>query len=262
LYVKLGRNLISVGSKPIAITNCLNFGNPEKPENMGEFVECVEGLNEASKYLNFPVVSGNVSFYNETKDKGIKPTPTIGGVGIIKNYKDMVTMDLKNIGNLILVLGKTEGNLDQSIFAKEILNEKKGPPPDVNLFNEKNNGEAIMKLIENKLILSAHDVSLGGIITGISKMCIKGNKGIKFYKLKGLIDKFEYFFSEDQGRYIIEIKKESLEKVKEILDKNSNHYDLLGEVVKDSVIIDGEPTLQVDKLREYNKSWLIKYMVN
>ncbi len=256
------RNLISVGSKPIAITNCLNFGNPEKPENMGEFVECVEGLNEASKYLNFPVVSGNVSFYNETKDKGIKPTPTIGGVGIIKNYKDMVTMDLKNIGNLILVVGKTEGNLDQSIFAKEILNEKKGPPPDVNLFNEKNNGEAIMKLIENKLILSAHDVSLGGIITGISKMCIKGNKGIKFYKLKGLIDKFEYFFSEDQGRYIIEIKKESLEKVKEILDKNSNHYDLLGEVVKDSVIIDGEPTLQVDKLREYNKSWLIKYMVN
>ena len=119
-----------------------------------------------------------------------------------------------------------------------------------------------MKLIENKLILSAHDVSLGGIITGISKMCIKGNKGIKFYKLKGLIDKFEYFFSEDQGRYIIEIKKESLEKVKEILDKNSNHYDLLGEVVKDSVIIDGEPTLQVDKLREYNKNWLIKYMVN
>ena len=256
------RNLISVGSKPIAITNCLNFGNPEKPENMGEFVECVEGLNEASKYLDFPVVSGNVSFYNETKDKGIKPTPTIGGVGIINNYENMITMDLKNIGNLILVVGKTEGNLDQSIFAKEILNEKKGPPPDVNLFNEKNNGEAIMKLIDNKLILSAHDISLGGLITGISKMCIKGNKGIKFYKLKGLIDKFEYFFSEDQGRYIIEIKKENLEKVKKILDKNSNHYDLLGEVVKDSVILDGEPTLQVDKLREYNKDWLKKYMVN
>jgi len=256
------RNLISVGSKPIAITNCLNFGNPEKPENMGEFVECVEGLNEASKYLDFPVVSGNVSFYNETKDKGIKPTPTIGGVGIINNYENMITMDLKNIGNLILVVGKTEGNLDQSIFAKEILNEKKGPPPDVNLFNEKNNGEAIMKLIDNKLILSAHDISLGGLITGISKMCIKGNKGIKFYKLKGLIDKFEYFFSEDQGRYIIEIKKENLEKVKKILDKNSNHYDLLGEVIKDSVILDGEPTLQVDKLREYNKSWLKKYMVN
>ena len=79
---------------------------------MGEFVECVEGLNEASKYLNFPVVSGNVSFYNETKDKGIKPTPTIGGVGLIKNYKDMITMDLKETGNIILVVGKTEGHLD------------------------------------------------------------------------------------------------------------------------------------------------------
>ena len=191
------RNLICVGAEPIAITNCLNFGNPEKPENMGEFVECVEGLNEASKYLNFPVVSGNVSFYNETKDKGIKPTPTIGGVGLIKNYKDMITMGLKETGNIILVVGKTEGHLDQSIFAKEVLNEKKGPPPEINLFNEKNNGETVLKLIKDKLIRSAHDVSLGGIMTGIAKMCIKGKKGINFYKHKGLIDKFEFFFSED-----------------------------------------------------------------
>ena len=113
------RNLICVGAEPIAITNCLNFGNPEKPENMGEFVECVEGLNEASKYLNFPVVSGNVSFYNETKDKGIKPTPTIGGVGLIKNYKDMITMDLKETGNIILVVGKTEGHLIKVFLQKK-----------------------------------------------------------------------------------------------------------------------------------------------
>ena len=121
------RNLISCGSTPIAITNCLNFGNPEKEKNMGEFVECVEGINEASKYLNFPVVSGNVSFYNETKDKGIKPTPAIGGVGLIKDYKKIVTMNLKNEDNLIFVVGKTYGHIDQSIFAREIINEKKGP---------------------------------------------------------------------------------------------------------------------------------------
>ena len=256
------RNLISVGADPIAITNCLNFGNPEKPENMGEFVECVEGLNEASKYLNFPVVSGNVSFYNETKDKGIKPTPTIGGIGLIKNYKDMVSMDLKEIGNIILVVGKTEGHLDQSIFAKEILNEKKGPPPEINLFNEKNNGDSILKLIKDKLLRSVHDVSLGGIMTGIAKMCIKGRKGVNLYKFKGIIDKFEYFFSEDQGRYIIEVKKENLEKIKKILDKNSNHYDLIGEVIEDNILINDEPTLSVDKLTEFNKDWLIKYMVN
>ena len=256
------RNLICVGAEPIAITNCLNFGNPEKPENMGEFVECVEGLNEASKYLNFPVVSGNVSFYNETKDKGIKPTPTIGGVGLIKNYKNMMTMDLKETGNIIIVLGKTEGHLEQSIFAKEILNEKKGPPPEINLFNEKNNGETVLNLINDKLIQSVHDVSLGGIITGIAKMCIKGKKGIKFNKFKGLLDKFEYYFSEDQGRYIIEVKKDNLEKVKKILDKNSNHYDVIGEVIEDNISINDEPTLSVDKLTEFNKVWLNKYMVN
>ena len=95
---------------------------------MGEFVECVEGINEASKYLDFPVVSGNVSFYNETKDKGIKPTPTIGGVGLIKNYKNIITMDFKKEGNYIIIIGKTEGHLEQSIFARSVLNEKKGPP--------------------------------------------------------------------------------------------------------------------------------------
>ena len=177
------RNLISVGAKPIAITNCLNFGSPENEENMGEFVECVQGLGEASAYLEFPVVSGNVSFYNQTKDIGIKPTPAIGGVGLIKDYQNMVTMDLKEADNILLVIGKTEGHLDQSLFARDILNEKNGPPPEINLFNEKNNGETILKLIDKKFIKSAHDVSLGGIITALSKMCIKGKKGATLKKV-------------------------------------------------------------------------------
>ena len=118
------RNLISVGATPIAITNCLNFGSPEKEENMGEFVECVQGIGEACEYLKFPVVSGNVSFYNQTKEIGIKPTPSIGGVGLIKDYKQMITMDFKEINNLVLIIGKTEGHIDQSLFARNILNEK------------------------------------------------------------------------------------------------------------------------------------------
>ena len=255
------RNLISVGAKPIAITNCLNFGNPEKERNMGEFVECVQGISEASKYLDFPVVSGNVSFYNETKNKGIKPTPSIGGVGLIKNYKKMVTMDLKKVDNLVIVIGKTEGHLDQSIFARSILSEKKGPPPEINLFNEKNNGETILKLIEEGLIESAHDISLGGIIIALSRMCIKGNKGVKLNKLKSLINKFQYFFGEDQGRYIIEITKDNLKKVKEILNNNSVHYDELAIVVEKDIIIDKEPILSVDELMLSNKKWLKEYMV-
>ena len=222
------RNLISVGATPIAITNCLNFGSPENEENMGEFVECVQGIGEASKYLNFPVVSGNVSFYNQTKEIGIKPTPSIGGVGLIKDYKKMITMDFKEINNLVLIIGKTEGHIDQSLFARTILDEKNGPPPEINLFNEKNNGESLLQLIEKDYIKSAHDISLGGLITAISKMCIKGNKGIKFKKSKNLINEIEYFFAEDQGRYIIEINPKDLKEVNKILDKNSVHHEELG----------------------------------
>jgi phosphoribosylformylglycinamidine synthase len=207
------------------------------------------------------VVSGNVSFYNETKDKGIKPTPSIGGVGLIKNYKKMVTMDLKEVNNLVIVVGKTEGHLDQSIFARNILSEKNGPPPEINLFNEKNNGETILKLIEEGLIESAHDVSLGGIITALTKMCIRGKKGIKLNKLKTLINKFQYFFAEDQGRYIIEINKNNIKKVKEILNNNSVHYDELAIVIEKDIIIDKEPILTIDELMIANKKWLKEYMV-
>ena len=254
------RNLVSVGAEPIALTNCLNFGNPEIEESMGEFVECVKGISEASEYLNFPVVSGNVSFYNQTKDKGIKPTPSIGGIGLIKNYKNMISMDLKKIDNLLLVIGKTEGHLSQSIFAREILNEKKGPPPEINLFNEKNNGETILKLIDKNFVQSAHDVSLGGIITGIAKMCIKGNKGAKIKKPKYLINEFDYFFGEDQGRYIIEIEKENFQEVSEILNKNSVHFDELGFIVEKDMIIDDKSKVSIDELKTSNTSWLTNYM--
>jgi phosphoribosylformylglycinamidine synthase len=254
------RNLISVGAEPIAITNCLNFGNPEKEDNMGEFVECVQGIGQASKYLNFPVVSGNVSFYNQTKDKGIKPTPSIGGVGLIQDYKKIITMDLKKIDNIVLVIGKTEGHLDQSVFARDILSQKKGPPPEINLFNEKNNGETVLNLIKKNYIKSAHDVSLGGIITAIAKMCIKGKKGINLKKPNYLIQQFEYLFSEDQGRYIIEIEKNNFDKVKEILSKSSVHYDELGIITKKDIIIDSKSKITIDELSASNKNWLTNYM--
>ncbi len=255
------RNLISVGAKPVAITNCLNFGSPEKEENMGEFVECVQGIGEACKYLEYPVVSGNVSFYNQTKEIGIKPTPSIGGVGLIKDYKKMITMDLKNTGNVVLVLGKTEGHIDQSLFARIILNENNGPPPEVNLFNEKNNGETLLNLIEKNYIKSAHDVSLGGIITAISKMCIKGNKGIDLKIPKSLINEIEYFFAEDQGRYLIEVSSDDLNDVIKILDKNSVHYDHMGKIIDKEMIINQKTKVTIDELKSYNTNWLKDYMV-
>ena len=256
------RNLIAVGAKPIAITNCLNFGSPENEENMGEFVECVQGIGEASEYLKFPVVSGNVSFYNQTKDEGIKPTPAIGGVGLIKNYNKMITMDFKEIDNVVLVIGKTEGHLDQTLFARNILDEKNGPPPEINLFNEKNNGETLLKLIESNLIKSAHDVSLGGIITAVAKMCIKGKKGINLNKPKYLINELEYFFGEDQGRYIIEVSKKDLKKVTDILNKNAVHFDELGTISENELYFDDKTKVTIDELTSSNTKWLTDYMSN
>ena len=254
------RNLISVGAKPIAITNCLNFGNPEKEKNMGEFIECVQGISEASKYLDYPIVSGNVSFYNETKDKGIKPTPSIGGVGLIKDYKKMISMGLSKIDNLVLIIGKTEGHIDQSVFAKNILNQKKGPPPEINLFNEKNNGETLLKLISDGLIKSAHDISVGGILVAIVKMSISGNKGINIKKPENLVNYFEYFFGEDQGRYLIEIEKNDLNKLKSVLDKNSVYFSEIGIIQEKNIVLKDKLNVTVDELIKSNKTWLTNYM--
>ncbi len=254
------RNLISVGATPIAITNCLNFGSPENEDNMGEFVECVQGIGEACEYLNFPVVSGNVSFYNQTKEVGIKPTPSIGGVGLIKDYNKMVTMNFKEINNIVIVIGKTEGHIDQSLFARSVLDEKNGPPPEVNLFNEKNNGESLLNLIQKGHIKSAHDISLGGIITAVSKMAIKGNKGIKLNKSKNLINEIDYLFSEDQGRYIIEINPKDLKEVTKILDQNSVYHEKLGIIIEKDMIINQKTKVTIDELKSYNSNWLTNFM--
>ncbi len=254
------RNLISVGATPIAITNCLNFGSPENEDNMGEFVECVQGIGEACEYLNFPVVSGNVSFYNQTKEIGIKPTPSIGGVGLIKDYNKMVTMNFKEINNIVIVIGKTEGHIDQSLFARSVLDEKNGPPPEVNLFNEKNNGQSLLDLMQKGYVKSAHDVSLGGIITAVSKMSIKGNKGLKFNKSKNLINEIDFLFAEDQGRYIIEINPNDLKEVAKILDHNSVYHEELGIIIEKDMIINQKTKVTIDELKSYNSNWLTNFM--
>ena len=254
------RNLISVGATPMALTNCLNFGNPEKEKIMGEFVQCVEGIAEASKYLNFPVVSGNVSFYNETNEKGIKPTPTIGGIGLIKNYTKMITMNFKKKDSYIYVIGKTHGHISQSLFAREILKNKKGPPPEVNLFNEKNNGITLLEIIDKKLVLSAHDISQGGILVNLTEMCISGKMGAKIKSPKSLINLSEYFFGEDQGRYIVEIEKQNIDKFIKILNKNSVFFELIGTTQNENLSLDSEFDISVNELSKYNDSWFKKYI--
>ena len=162
------RNLISVGAKPIAITNCLNFGNPENKEIMGEFAECLEGIKEACEFLNYPVVSGNVSFYNGTNKKNIFPTPVIGGVGLIPDISKTFNHYFKKENSNILLIGKTFGHIEQSCFLKENFSISEGLPPEINLNNEKNNGETVLKLIDKNLVTSVHDISSGGLLVALS----------------------------------------------------------------------------------------------
>ena len=232
------RNLISVGSRPLAITNCLNFGNPEKPEVMGEFVECVEGMKEACEFLNYPVVSGNVSFYNETNSKSIFPTPVIGGIGIFDNLNKIIDMKTKKIGNIIIVIGKTFGHLTRSSFIKEVYSINDGPPPEINLTNEKNNGLSVLNLIKNNLVLSCHDVSSGGILVALAEMSMGSMLGLKINKPNKFSDYNEYFFCEDQSRYLLEIERNNLEKIEKILKKNNTFYEVIAEVQNDIFEID------------------------
>ena len=253
------RNLIAVGAKPLAITNCLNFGNPEDPEIMGQFVECVEGIKEACEFLLYPVVSGNVSLYNGTNKKNIFPTPVIGGVGIIKNVKNKINHSLKKEENIILQIGKTFGHLYQSVLFDEIYSINEGPPPEINLTNEKNNGEAILKLIEKKLTYAVHDISSGGLLIALAEMSLSSSLGLKIDKPKKLSNLMEYYFGEDQGRYLIEIEKNQLDKVNKILKENNIFNEIVATVQKDYFEVDGKMKIKINDLYKINNKWYHNY---
>jgi phosphoribosylformylglycinamidine synthase len=205
------------------------------------------------------VVSGNVSFYNGTNKKNIDPTPVIGGVGLINNLSKPMDHSFKKNKSALLVVGKTFGHLDQSCFLKEIYSIVDGSPPEVNLLNEKNNGEAVLKLIQNDLVLSSHDISNGGLITALSEMTMSSNYGVKIHKPKKLTNLFEYFFGEDQGRYILEIELNNLPKVEKMLKDNSIYFEIIGSTQKEYFEIEGELKIKAKDLFNINNEWYNNY---
>ena len=253
------RNLISVGAKPIAITNCLNFGNPENSKIMGEFAECLLGIKEACEFLDYPVVSGNVSLYNGTNKKNIYPTPVIGGVGLIQNISNKMNQYFKKDGNIILQIGKNFGQLSQSFFLDEIYSITDGPPPEINLSNEKNNGLAVLKLINDKLISSVHDISSGGLLIALAEMTFESGYGIKIDRPKNLSNLMEHYFSEDQGRYLIEVEQNNLSKISNMLSENNIFNETVGVIQKDYFEIKGELKIKINELYKVNNTWYNKY---
>ena len=253
------RNLITVGAKPLAITNCLNFGNPESEDVMGEFAECLEGIKKACEFLNYPIVSGNVSFYNGTNKKNIFPTPVIGGVGLIKKIFKPLGHSFKKDKSFLILIGKTFGHLGQSCFLQENYSIIEGKPPEVNLTNEKNNGEAVLKLINENLIDSAHDVSNGGLLVALSEMTISSNLGVKIEKPKKLNNTIEYFFGEDQGRYILEIDESNFKKVEKILKTGNIFYEKIGVTQQEFFEVEGELKIAKNDLFKINNQWYNNY---
>ncbi|WP_420405403.1 phosphoribosylformylglycinamidine synthase subunit PurL [Nisaea sp.] len=197
------RNITATGARPLAVTNNMNFGNPTKPEIMGQFVGAIEGMKAACLALDYPVVSGNVSLYNETEGKAILPTPVIGGVGVIADIGKRATVAFKTADEAIIVIGETAGWLGQSIYLREIEGREEGAPPPVDLALEKKNGDLVRSLIEQGAITACHDVSDGGVAIALAEMAL-GARGLgaEVQPEDGL-PVHAWAFGEDQARYVV-----------------------------------------------------------
>jgi phosphoribosylformylglycinamidine synthase II len=253
------RNITSVGALPIAITDCMNFGNPEKEEIMGQFAGVVTGMIEACEILDYPVVSGNVSLYNETNGKGINPTPAIGGVGLIENLNHFSTPHLKRDNDTVLLVGKTDGYLGQSIYAKEILNITSGLPPKVNLKNEKKIGDAIRDLININKLDTVHDISDGGFLVALTEMSISGGIGVKIHlDEKDVSPKF--LFGEDQGRYIISVPDELISDILRILELKNIFFQKIGKTSGTKIIINDSEEIEIKSLKKIHEDWFNEYL--
>ena len=228
------RNLVCAGAQPLAITNCLNFGNPEKPEIMWQFKKAVEGMSEACRVLNTPVTGGNVSFYNETKDKAIYPTPVVGMVGLIEDINMCCTQAFKSEGDIILLIGETLEELGGSEYLKVVHGiEALGMPPKLDLDLEKKVQESVLYLIKNGFVKSAHDLSEGGLAVALAESCINGNIGADVFLEKTILKEMRldaFLFGETQSRIIISVGRENLSKVKDYLSDSGVPYAVLGNV--------------------------------
>jgi phosphoribosylformylglycinamidine synthase II len=254
------RNITAVGGKPLALTDNLNFGNPEKPEIMGQFVGCVRGIAEACKALDFPVVSGNVSLYNETQGRGILPTPSIGGVGLLSDFTRSATLAFKTGGEAILLIGETQGWLGQSLYLRDVCGREDGAPPPVDLVEEKENGDVVRALIGEGLVTAAHDVSDGGLLVAIAEMAMVSGIGARLVAPPSDTEAHAYWFGEDQARYIVTVPLDRADDMVRRVQQASVPVYRIGTTGGDTISIPGERALAVAALNESFEGWLPAYM--
>jgi phosphoribosylformylglycinamidine synthase len=252
------RNLTAVGARPLALTDNLNFGNPERAEIMGQLVGAIHGIADACEALDFPVVSGNVSLYNETNGRAILPTPTIGGVGLIDDFTKSATLAFKRENEAILLIGETAGWLGQSLYLREICEREEGAPPPVDLAAERNNGDLVRALIAEGIATAVHDVSDGGFLVAIAEMAMASGIGAELDRPP--LPAHAFWFGEDQGRYLVTVPAGVAETVMARARAAGVPARQLGLTGGDALTLEGERPILVAKLRERFEDWLPSYI--
>ncbi len=255
------RNLWATGATPLAITDNLNFGNPERPDIMGQFVAAVRGVGEASRVLSAPVVSGNVSLYNETNGQAILPTPAIGAVGLIKDVAAHATIAFKDNSDAILVIGAPPtGHLGQSIYLREILGREDGPPPPVDLDAEKRAGAFVADLIQRGRVNACHDVSDGGLVVALAEMAIAGDVGAICELPDDGLPPHAALFGEDQARYVVTTPPVRVDSIIARAEADGLFAAWLGTVGGERLTVEGHLSISVARLRETHERWFPAYM--
>jgi phosphoribosylformylglycinamidine synthase len=253
------RNLTAVGARPLAITDNLNFGNPEKPDIMGEIVDAIEGIAEACRVLEFPVVSGNCSLYNETNGEAILPTPVIGGVGLIADLGRIASIAFKRDGDAIILVGKTKGHLGQSIYLREIEGREEGSAPEMDLAAERRNGNFVRALIESGRIDTVHDISDGGLLVAIAEMALAGDIGAEL-ELPVDAPPVPFLFGEDQARYVFSLPSPGLAELMSEACSKGIPAILIGTTGGTKLHVKGAGEAALEHLRKAHENWLPAYM--
>lgn len=254
------RNLTAVGADPLAATDNLNFGNPERPEIMGQLVMAIEGIGEACRALDFPIVSGNVSLYNETNGEAILPTPTIGGVGLIPDWSQMARIGSAAPGDVIIQIGGDGSHLGQTAWLRDCLGRSEGAPPPVDLMQERRNGDFIRSAIRNGLITACHDISTGGLGLALAEMAISSGHGMEIDLSGAQAPNHALLFGEDQARYVIAVSRDLGNFMLASAEGAGVPFRKLGTVAGDSLAIQGLMSVPVSTLRKTHESWFPSFM--
>ncbi len=260
------RNLSAVGARPLAATDNLNFGNPQKPQIMWQIVAAIDGIAEACRVLDCPIVSGNCSLYNETNGEGILPTPTIGAIGLLSDVQRMASVGFKREGDVLLLVGQTMGHLGQSVFLREIEGREEGAAPPVDLLAERTHGSFVRELIEAGRVDTCHDVGDGGLLVAVSEMVLAGGIGVMLAPAEGLLgpgaaaaDAVAFWFGEDQGRYLLSVPSERVDAIVSEAKRRQVPCWPIGQVGGEQLVVDGTK-LSLAQLRGAHEGWFPAYM--